>query len=108
MWWSILKRWNGRSPRRWTREDVKFYFKLPRWFKIDTPIGGYNPDWAVVFVGDRRVYFVAETKGTDRIEELTSPEELKILCGRKHFAEFTDVRFEAPVVKLEDVLLRAA
>ena len=90
------------------REDVKFYFKLPRWFKIDTPIGGYNPDWALVFEGDRRVYFVAETKGTERLDELTPSEKLKILCGRKHFDEFADVRFEAPVVKLEDMLLRAA
>jgi type III restriction enzyme len=49
-------------PKTW---DVKFYFKLPRCFKIDTPIGAYNPDWAVVFEADRRIYLVAETKGTE-------------------------------------------
>lgn len=87
------------------REDVKFYFKLPWWFKIDTPIGGYNPDWAVVFEGDKKVYFVAETKGTDNIEELSPSEKMKILCGRKHFEQFIDVEFKAPVVKLEEIVL---
>lgn len=87
------------------REDVKFYFKLPWWFKIDTPIGGYNPDWAVVFEGDKRVYFVAETKGTDNIEELSPAEKMKILCGRKHFEQFVDVEFKAPVVRLEEINL---
>ena len=47
-----------------TSEQVKFYFKLPNWFKIPTPIGNYNPDWAIVFEGDRKIYFVAETKDT--------------------------------------------
>lgn len=87
------------------REDVKFYFKLPWWFKIDTPIGGYNPDWAVVFEGDKRIYFVAETKGTDNIEELSPSEKMKILCGKKHFEQFADVAFKAPVVQLEEIVL---
>ena len=85
---------------------MKFYFKLPRWFKIDTPIGGYNPDWAVVLEGDRRIYFVAETKGTVHLEELTPSEKMKVLCGRKHFAEFADITFEAPVMRLEEMLLK--
>jgi type III restriction enzyme len=87
------------------REDVKFYFKLPRWFKIETPIGGYNPDWAVVFEGDKKVYFVVETKGTDNLEELSPSEKMKILCGRKHFEQFAGVEFKAPVVKLEEIIL---
>ena len=45
-------------------DQFRFYFKLPDWFKIPTPIGNYNPDWAVVFEDDKRVYFVAETKET--------------------------------------------
>ena len=45
-------------------ENVKFYFKLPNWFKIPTPIGNYNPDWALVFEDDKKIYFVAETKET--------------------------------------------
>ena len=49
--------------------DVKFYIKLPSWFKIDTPVGKYNPDWAVAFDGDERIYFVAETKGSDDIND---------------------------------------
>jgi type III restriction enzyme len=44
-------------------ENVEFYFKLPNWFKIPTPIGNYNPDWALIFKGERKIYFVAKTKG---------------------------------------------
>ncbi len=44
-------------------EDVEFYFKLPNWFRIKTPIGNYNPDWAIVLNGEKKIYFVAETKG---------------------------------------------
>jgi len=43
-------------------EQVKFFLKLPNWFKIETPIGTYNPDWAIVFEEDKKIYFVAETK----------------------------------------------
>jgi len=84
-----------------TREDVKFYFKLPFWFKISTPLGTYNPDWAVVFENDKKIYFVAETKSEH--EELRDSERMKIKCGKRHFAEFDDVRFEAPVSKVSDL-----
>jgi type III restriction enzyme len=85
------------------RDDVKFYFKLPFWFEIDTPIGKYNPDWALVYEGDKKIYFVAETKGTDDINDpsLSTGERHKILCGKKHFENFPDVKFVAPVSKLE-------
>jgi type III restriction enzyme len=85
------------------REEVVLYVKLPRWFKIKTPLGAYNPDWAVVFDGDARVYFVAETKGTSDIEALTPEERGKILCGRKHFAQLDAVKFFGPVIHLTDV-----
>jgi len=45
-----------------SRDDIEFYFKLPPWFKIKTPIGGYNPDWALIKKNETAVYFVAETK----------------------------------------------
>lgn len=88
-----------------SREDVKFYIKLPWWFKIDTPIGSYNPDWAVVFEGDKRVYFVIETKGTTNIEDLSPSEKMKILCGKKHFEQFEDVEFKAPITDFGEVLV---
>lgn len=66
--------------------NVKFFFKLPRGFKIPTPIGNYVPDWAVVFEHDRRIYFVAETKGTTDWQAITGFEAMKIECGKKHFA----------------------
>ncbi len=78
-------------------EQVKFYFKLPGWFKIPTPIGNYNPDWAVVFEDDKKVYFVAETKdtGTDQVDlpKLGLDEQLKIKCGKAHFKEFDDLEY---------------
>jgi type III restriction enzyme len=78
-------------------EQVKFYFKLPNWFKIPTPIGNYNPDWAVVFENEEKVYFVAETKdtGTPVIDlyKLSPDEQLKIKCGKAHFEEFEDLEY---------------
>lgn len=68
--------------------DVKMFFKIPRAFKVDTPIGCYNPDWAVyVDKGDfKKLYLVIETKGgTDVLSNLRSSERLKIECGKKHF-----------------------
>ncbi len=88
--------------------DVKFYVKLPSWFKIDTPVGKYNPDWAVAFDGDRRVYFVAETKGSDDINDnhLSNNERSKITAARQHFAEI-EVPYVAPVRSLRQVLTMA-
>jgi type III restriction enzyme len=81
-----------------TSEQVKFYFKLPNWFKIPTPIGNYNPDWAIVFEDDKKIYFVAETKdtGTPQVDlsKLSGEEQLKIKCGKAHFNEFDDVEYK--------------
>ena len=87
--------------------DVKFYIKLPGWFKIDTPVGKYNPDWAVAFDGDRRIYFVAETKGSDDINDnhLSANERSKIIAVRQHFAEI-GVPYVAPVRSLQSVIGR--
>ena len=85
--------------------DVQFYIKLPSWFKIDTPVGKYNPDWAVAFDGDRRIYFVAETKGSDDIHDnhLSTNERGKITAARRHFAEI-NVPYAAPVRSLRQAL----
>jgi type III restriction enzyme len=69
-------------------DDVKVYAKLPGWFKIDTPLGGYNPDWAVLVESDgqrRRLYFVVETKGSLFSDALRPTEKAKIDCGHEHF-----------------------
>lgn len=68
-------------------EDVTLFAKLPKRFIIDTPFGTYNPDWIVVIQSssEDKLYFVAETKGTDVIEDLREGEKNKILCGDKHF-----------------------
>ncbi len=71
-------------------DRVKFYFKLPGWFKIKTPIGNYNPDWAIVLENDEKVYFVAETKSPGEIRE---SEQNKIDCGKAHFRELEGVDF---------------
>lgn len=81
-------------------DDVILYAKLPSTFKIDTPIGGYNPDWVVVLNTDdgEKLYFVAETKGTENINDLKGSEKKKIFCGRKHF-EVIDSGIKYEVVK---------
>jgi len=63
------------------------YAKLPAWFKIETPLGTYNPDWAVVseIDGQERLYFVVETKGSLFSGDLRAREKAKIDCGREHF-----------------------
>lgn len=71
-----------------SREDVKLYLKLPERFKIPTPVGDYNPDWAIVKQedGQEKIYMIRETKSTQIDEQLRSSEVAKIKCGRKHFA----------------------
>ncbi|MGQ4869854.1 restriction endonuclease, partial [Aeromonas caviae] len=70
------------------QDEVKLYAKLPGWFKIPTPLGSYNPDWALVIERDgvEQVYFVVETKGTRNLDELRLTEKAKITCGEAHFA----------------------
>lgn len=69
-------------------EDVKLFVKLPSSFVIDTPLGNYNPDWAVLVEkeGVETLFFVVETKGSTDQEDLRMKEDGKITCGRKHFA----------------------
>lgn len=70
-------------------EKVKVYAKLPAWFKIPTPLGSYNPDWAVVIddQGQEKLYFVVETKSSTWWDDLRHLEGAKIKCGEKHFNE---------------------
>lgn len=69
--------------------NVKVYAKLPNWFTIDTPLGRYIPDWAVLFEidGEEQLYFVVESKGTMGFEFLRPSEQGKIECGKAHFNE---------------------
>jgi len=83
------------------REDIKLFVKLPDWFQIDTPVGKYNPDWAVVKEGDQTLYLVRETKGTRDFLQLRNSEADKVRCGKKHF-EALDVPF-AVIVSADEV-----
>ena len=67
------------------REDIKLFLKLPSWFKIETPIGTYNPDWAIVKDDESVVYLVRETKSTRNVLRLRSAEGDKVRCGNAHF-----------------------
>lgn len=68
--------------------NIKFYIKLPSEFKIKTPLGSYNPDWALALEenGKDKLYFIVETKGSIAAEDLRPTELAKIRCGEKHFA----------------------
>jgi len=77
------------------RDDVLLYVKLPAWFTVPTPIGAYNPDWAIVMeerdehgtpTGNERLYLVRETKGATWQTDLRPDERRKIDCGARHFA----------------------
>ncbi|WP_029462240.1 type III restriction-modification system endonuclease [Serpentinimonas barnesii] len=71
-----------------TNDGVVLYAKLPSWFKVPTPLGPYNPDWAILFDqdGKQRLYFVVETKSSLFTDDLRSKEDAKIKCGEAHFA----------------------
>ena len=84
------------------RQDIKLFIKLPRDFKVDTPVGRYNPDWAIVKDDGKTLLLVRETKGTTNLDKLPFwQEKTKVLCGEKHF-ELLGVDYQ--VVKVhEDV-----
>jgi len=78
-------------------EEIPFYLKLPKSFKIRTPIGNYSPDWALIRKDESKVYFVAETKGDP--ENLRGDEAIKVNCGKKHFEKYKLQNVEYQVVK---------
>ena len=83
-------------------DDVVVYTKLPNGFYINTPMGKYNPDWAVAFREGsvKHVYFVAETKGNDlQGSQLRGSEESKIECARRHFKAISDNGYIYDVAK---------
>lgn len=82
-------------------ENVRLFVKLPRWFKIDTPVGAYNPDWAFVTEREEKLYFVRETKKNTEEEELRITEDRKTKFGKRHF-EALDVDFDV-VTSLKQV-----
>lgn len=73
-------------------EAVKVYAKLPGWFKVATPLGAYNPDWAILVDagGQERLYFVVETKGSLFADDLRDVENAKIRCGAAHFQALSE------------------
>lgn len=72
-------------------EKVKLFTKLPKWFKINTPLGSYNPDWALLIEeeNEEKLYFVVESKGSDLGIDIKTAESSKITCAKKHFAEIS-------------------
>lgn len=88
------------------QEAVEVYTKRPRGFYINTPVGKYNPDWAIVFrEGEvKHIYFVAETKGSEDITQLRAVEYAKIECASRHFASISDSQIKFGVVKNYETL----
>jgi type III restriction enzyme len=83
------------------RDDIKLFVKLPHWFLVDTPIGKYNPDWAILKQDGLALYLVRETKGTRDYLKLRTSEADKVRCGEKHF-DAIGVPFDV-VVSADDV-----
>ena len=83
-------------------EAIKVYAKLPGWFKVPTPLGNYNPDWAVLVEKDgaERLYFVVETKGSLFIDDIRDRESAKIKCGEAHFAALAVGENPARLIKV--------
>ncbi len=91
-----------------TGEEVIVYAKLPRSFSIPTPVGDYNPDWAISFKEGtvKHIYFVAETKGTLSSMELRKSEQSKIDCAKKFFAKITSDLVKYDVVNNYEKLIQ--
>ena len=96
---------DSKNERSFVREldssvEVVVYAKLPRSFTIPTPVGNYNPDWAIAFQEGRvkHVYFIAETKGSMTSLELRKIEEGKIDCARKFFRKITSDQVKYDVI----------
>ncbi len=84
------------------RQDIKLFLKLPPWFTVPTPVGEYNPDWAIVLDREgagERVFLVRETKGDG---ELRPTEKMKTVCGRAHFEDALGVDYNV-VTKADEV-----
>ena len=97
--------WDSKNEKEFAEEldksaEVVVYSKLPKGFYIPTPVGTYNPDWAVAFNDGavKHVYFVAETKGSMSSMELRKIEECKIECARKFFKGITSDQVKYDVV----------
>ena len=90
-------KWDSQGERTFARQldrrtDVKLFIKLPDWFKIQTPIGGYNPDWAVVVEAKdqfgnlkEKLYLVRETKFFRDMDDIRDEEKMKISCAERAF-----------------------
>jgi type III restriction enzyme len=93
-------------------QAIKVYAKLPGWFKVPTPLGSYNPDWAVLVEKDgaEHLYFVVETKSSLFTDDLRDKESAKIECGKAHFKALAvgdnPARFEVART-LADLLTRS-
>ncbi len=87
-----------------TSSEVVVYAKLPKGFFIPTPVGNYNPDWAISFKEGsvKHIYFVAETKGSMTSLSLRGIEEIKIECARRFFDKINQ-RIESEKVKYDVV-----
>ena len=93
---------------------VKAFVKLPKWYEIDTPIGKYNPDFALVLEKtsledgeSTKYYFVIETKGSTEWNQLKETEKMKILCAIKHFEAIGLKEYLAPVESFTDFKSKA-
>ena len=86
-------------------EAVKVYAKLPSWFKVPTPLGSYNPDWAILVEtdGQEKLYFVVETKGSIWWDDLRSTEGAKVRCGKEHFKEIATDKNSAKYITATSV-----
>ena len=93
-------------------QEISVYTKLPKEFYIDTPLGKYNPDWALVYYEDtiKHIFFVAETKGDNSSLELRPIEATKIECAKRHFKAISSGNVKYDVVKdyaaLRDIIIR--
>ena len=91
-----------------TASEVAVYVKLPDGFYISTPVGRYNPDWAIAFYEGsvKHIYFVAETKGSTSSMQLRLVEKSKIHCAREHFKAISNENIVYDIVDSYESLMQ--
>ena len=96
--------------RLWHLRHWEVYVKLPDGFYISTPVGHYNPDWAIAFYEGtvKHIHFVVETKGSTDEKQLRKIEAAKIHCAREHFKTISNGEVVYDVVEGHEALMQKA
>ena len=92
----------GRPAKLYLLKQLKFFTKLPKRFKIKTPLGSYNPDFAIIKHDDSEGSFIIETKGSDKKRDSRAREDWQMEYAKKHF-KLIDLKYKNRITNCKDI-----